>query len=277
MKTGAIRPIEQNDYLIKELKKQKEKQQEKEQKGYTFIIDGMKLPVTPEKLTVKIGNNNKTYTLMNDGEINILKTPGLTEIEFEALLPNVEYSFAEYENGFKNAKAYLNKLEKLKKKKKKFQFMVSRALPNGNHLFDTNMKCSLEEYTITEDASNTGMDVLVSVSLKQYRKYGVKKCKVKKKKQVNIQKLRESKEIHIENEDGEAVILLNGCYVIKLKKAMTVYNLAKKVYGHGDLYKVIAKANAKPASLRGEKPVLWKKSKKLKKGQKVNIPDTYYR
>ncbi len=115
MKTGAIRPIEQNDYLIKELKKQKEKQHEKEQKGYTFIIDGMKLPVTPEKLTVKIGNNNKTYTLMNDGEINILKTPGLTEIEFEALLPNVEYSFAEYENGFKNAKAYLNKLEKLKK------------------------------------------------------------------------------------------------------------------------------------------------------------------
>ena len=176
MKTGAIRPIEQNDYLIKELKKQKEKQQEKEQKGYTFIIDGMKLPVTPEKLTVKIGNNNKTYTLMNDGEINILKMPGLTEIEFEALLPNVEYSFAEYENGFKNAKAYLNKLEKLKKKKKKFQFMVSRALPNGNHLFDTNMKCSLEEYTITEDASNTGMDVLVSVSLKQYRKYGVKRC-----------------------------------------------------------------------------------------------------
>ena len=104
MKTGAIRPIEQNDYLIKELEKQKEKQQEKEQKGYTFIIDGMKLPVTPEKLTVKIGNNNKTYTLMNDGEINILKMPGLTEIEFEALLPNVEYSFAEYENGFKNAK-----------------------------------------------------------------------------------------------------------------------------------------------------------------------------
>ncbi len=39
MKTGAIRPIEQNDYLIKELKKQKEKQHEKEQKGYTFIIN----------------------------------------------------------------------------------------------------------------------------------------------------------------------------------------------------------------------------------------------
>jgi len=35
---------------------------------YQFYLDGELLPVAPEKLTVKIGNQNKTLTLIN-GEV----------------------------------------------------------------------------------------------------------------------------------------------------------------------------------------------------------------
>ena len=54
---------------------------------YSFFIDGMELPIAPQKLTVKIKGNNKTLTLINEGDINFLRAPGLTEITFDAVLP----------------------------------------------------------------------------------------------------------------------------------------------------------------------------------------------
>ena len=75
--------------------------------AYYFYLGKTLLPVAPQKLQLKIKGVNKTYTLINDGEINVLKTPGLTDIEFDALLPNVKYPFAVYKNGFKRAKSFL--------------------------------------------------------------------------------------------------------------------------------------------------------------------------
>ena len=41
--------------------------------SYSVYLGTMLLPVTPGKLTLKINNGNKTYCLMNEGEINALK------------------------------------------------------------------------------------------------------------------------------------------------------------------------------------------------------------
>ena len=51
--------------------------------GYDFYLDKCLLPIAPEKLTIKINNANKTFTIINDGEINILKKAELRDIEFE--------------------------------------------------------------------------------------------------------------------------------------------------------------------------------------------------
>ena len=55
---------------------------------YEFYMDGVRLPVTPSALTIKISNQNKTINLINEGQVNVLKAPGLTKISFSALLPN---------------------------------------------------------------------------------------------------------------------------------------------------------------------------------------------
>ena len=65
---------------------------------YEFYMDGVRLPVTPSALTIKISNQNKTINLINEGQVNVLKTPGLSKISFSALLPNREYPFACYPN-----------------------------------------------------------------------------------------------------------------------------------------------------------------------------------
>lgn len=45
------------------------------------------MPITPSKVTVKINNQNKTMTLINGEEINILKAAGLSDVSFELVLP----------------------------------------------------------------------------------------------------------------------------------------------------------------------------------------------
>lgn len=145
--------------------------------AYHFYMGKMLCPIAPSKLQLKIANNNKTITLINEGEVNILKQAGLTEISFDLLLPNVQYPFATYKSGFENAKYFLDEIEKMKTEKKPFQFIVTRLLPNGKMLFDTNMKVSLESYEIKEDVKN-GFDVVVSVKLKQYKEFGTKTCNV---------------------------------------------------------------------------------------------------
>ena len=146
--------------------------------AYYFYLDKMLCPIAPSKLQLKIQNENKTLTLINEGEVNILKKAGLTDISFDLLLPNVKYPFATYKSGFVSAKGFLGQLEKMKTDKKPFQFIVTRTFPSGKMIFDTNMKVSLEDYQIKEDRKE-GFDVVVSVKLKQYKDFGTKTCNIK--------------------------------------------------------------------------------------------------
>lgn len=187
--------------------------------AYFFYLGNTLCPVPPSKLQMKIKGQNKTLTLINEGEVNILKEAGLTEISFDLLLPNVNYPFATYKSGFKRANFFLGKIEKLKTNKKPFQFIVTRTLPNGTMLFDTNMKVSLEDYSIKED-NKEGFDVVVSIKLKQYKDFGTKTCKVVKNK-VSSKKKRSS-----ENSPSSKK---NKTYTVV--KGDNLWKIAKKHYG----------------------------------------------
>lgn len=151
--------------------------------AYDFYFDRIRLPVTPSKLQVSINGKNDTLTLINEGEINILKTPGLTGITFTVMFPNARYPFAAYDGGFRNASYYLDELEKLKTRTDSngkylpFQFIVSRILPNGQVLYHNNIKVTLEDYKIIDDSAN-GFDIIVDITLKQYKAYGTKVVKI---------------------------------------------------------------------------------------------------
>lgn len=208
--------------------------------AYHFYMDKMLCPIAPSKLQLKIKGQNKTLTLINEGEINILKKAGLTEISFDLLLPNVKYPFATYKSGFKTADYFLDELEKLKTGEKPFQFIVTRTLPNGKLLFDTNMKVSLESYDIKEDAKE-GFDVVVSVKLKQYKDYGTKICNVTSTSTNNAStKPKVSLETKRPAENSPAPST-NKTYTVV--KGDCLWNIAKKFYGNGSKYTVIYEAN----------------------------------
>lgn len=200
--------------------------------AYMVYLGTMLLPIFPSKLELKINNQNDTMVLINEGEVNLLKKAALTDISFEVMLPNVPYPFAVYKNGFRPAAYFMEELERLKTNRQPFQFIVTRTMPGGRMLFDTNMKVSLEDYTLTEEAEN-GFDMMVSISLKQYRAYGTKTCKItvnQSKTQVSVQNQRDS------TASGTA-----RTYTVV--RGDSLWNIAKKLYGNGAKYTAIYNAN----------------------------------
>ncbi len=146
---------------------------------YYFFLGTMQLPVAPNSMRTKIKNKNKVIELLNLGEINILKNAGLTEISFKALLPNASYPFNK-SLLFGSAKAsyYTDELKQLKTSNKPFQFIVVRMTPGGTLLSMTNLKVTLEEYSLNEDAREA-CDFYADIRLKQYKAWGAKKVEVK--------------------------------------------------------------------------------------------------
>ena len=208
--------------------------------AYKFYIDKVLLPVPPSKMTTKISNKNKTVTLINDGEVSILKSQGLTEISFDLLLPNVEYPFADYKSGkFKNAKYFLDKFEKLKSNKTAFQFIVSRELPKGKDLFSTNITVSLEDYSIIEDAKE-GFDVTASIKLKQYKLFSTKVVQL----QTTIAASSSSGVIFIPaKEEIPPKVNTSTIPPYTVKSGDCLWNICKRFLGDGSKYSQIAKLN----------------------------------
>ena len=208
-------------------------------KMYSVYLGKIMCPIAPNKIELKINNQNQTVNLINDGEINMLKKAGLTDISFNLLLPNVKYPFAVYKDGYRNAKYFLDEIERLKGEKKPFQFIVVRSLPNGKMLFNTNMKVSLEEYSLSDNVSE-GFDITVTMRLKQYKDYGLKKCEVEiKEKEIEV----ESK-LYRETGNSPAPVSQNKSYTVV--KGDCLWNIAKKFYGNGGQYMKIAAANSIP-------------------------------
>ena len=199
---------------------------------YSFFFDDMQLPVTPSKLSVKIKGNNKTLTLVNEGDINFLRSPGLTEISFEMLLPMLEqYSFA---SEYRQPDYYLGILESYVTEKKPFRFIVSRVSPSGDKLYDTNIKVSIEDYTVSEDATD-GFDVTVSINLKQYIDYATKK--------VTVTKPNNSSKSTLKTEKPRETSGKPTAKTYTVKSGDCLWTIAKKYYGNGAQYTKIYNAN----------------------------------
>ena len=204
--------------------------------AYYFYLGNVLLPIPPSKLELKINNQNKTYDLINNSQINVLKNPGLSSLEFEAVLPNVKYPFARYKNGFQNAKYYLGILENLKVNKSAFQFIVVRKFPDGKSIYDTNIKVALEDYTIT-DTTDEGFDTKVKIKLKQYREYSTKTVKV------TIKQYKPPVVTRTVTTNNTTTATKPSGQNYTVKRGDCLWNIAKKFYGNGSKYTTIYNAN----------------------------------
>lgn len=203
--------------------------------GYDFNFKiGRKLltlPITPSELTIKIGSNNKVVTLINEGDINVLKSPSLTEFVFEARFPMRKYPYSREPENFEY---YLNTFTDLKTERTPFIFSVIRRTPDGkNGTWGTSRKVALEDLTVKESADE-GDDVIISFVLKEYKDYGVKTIKLPATKPNTTS--TSDKTRGNDNQDG-----FPKSYTVQPGDCL--WNIAKYFYGNGSKYTAIYNAN----------------------------------
>ena len=202
--------------------------------GYIFYFQTgsglLTFPITPGELTIKSGSNNKVVSLINEGDINILKYPSLTEVEFTARFPMRKYPYSREARDFES---YLNIFENLKENRESFRFIVARSTPSGKRTWSTNLLMALEDVEVNEDADE-GDDVLVTFSLKQYKEYGVTRLKSSTTK---------SKTTSTSNKPRSTGTKATTSKDYIVQKGDCLWNIAKKYYGDGSQWKKIYDAN----------------------------------
>lgn len=209
--------------------------------GYNFYFsddgDVLTFPITPGELKITVGSNNKVVTLINEGDINILKSPTLTEVEFEARFPMRKYPYSRTPASFQ---AYFDMFKELKEDKKPFRFIVTRTTPNGKRLWDTNLLMALEEMELLESADE-GDDVLINFKLKQYKEYGVKTIQIKAKAPTTTSTAKKARPTKKTVTKKTTTKSKNQTYTVK--KGDCLWNISKRFYGNGAKWKKIYTAN----------------------------------
>lgn len=141
--------------------------------AYEVYIDDMLLPLPPQKIPIKYPGQNKSTTLINGEEINLIRPPGLAEITIDAIIPQMNYPSAVWDGSIDDAEDFLDYLHDLKESGDPFEFIVIRDGPGRNDFFDTNIDVTLEDYKVSDDVKE-GFDLVVSLTMKEYKSYGTK-------------------------------------------------------------------------------------------------------
>ena len=230
-----------------------------------FMVSGDKkvqFPIAPSELTISVNGRNETVDLMNDGEVNLLKSPGLIEVSFTALIPHPQLGKYPFAVNREPIDTFTNFLNKVIEEKTPFRFVVVRTA-GTKLLFDTNLKVACENYQLKESADN-GFDVEMEISLKQYRDFGIKTVTITTvKKDTSTQKTEtptktETKptvSVSTKREDTTKKTTKKKTHTVK--SGDTLWGIAKKYYGSGSKWKKIYNANKstieKAAKKRGKK------------------------
>ena len=129
----------------------------------------IKIPVNPEEISITHPSNNKTFEVLDKGEIVVPMPSALTEVSFESFVSSNDEP---YMDGSISPKSFVKQLKKAMDGKVKGRLIISRS-----GLFDTNMRCIIEEFT-TKDKGGEPDEIYYSIRLKEYRSYGAQSVTV---------------------------------------------------------------------------------------------------
>jgi len=202
--------------------------------AYEVYINDMLLPLPPEKIPVKYSGKNKTATLINGEEINMVRPPGLAEIDLDVVIPQMNYPSAVWDGSIDSAEDFLERLKELKESGSSFEFIVIRDGPGRNNFYDTNMDVTLEDYKVSDDVKE-GLDLVVSLSMKEYKSYGTKIMNFVTVEKQAVQTMSES--------EPERQGTPPAAKAYTVVKGDSLWAIAKKLLGNGSRWQEIYSLN----------------------------------
>ena len=188
--------------------------------------DKIRFPVVPPSIGVNRSNNIDTESVIKLGEVPIFNGTSLKTIELTSFFPNQEYSFCEY-TGFMNPYEFSEKIQKWMYEGKPLRVIVTDS--------PTNMQCLIQQFdTVEQDGTR---DLYFTLNLLEYRPIEVPNLSNSNTSSNSNNAQNASRPSEANNNSS------NGQKTHKVVKNDTLYDIAKKYYGNGNLYTKIKEAN----------------------------------
>ena len=188
--------------------------------------DKIRFPVVPPSIGVNRSNNIDTQAVIKLGEVPIFNGTSLKTIELTSFFPNQEYSFCDY-TGFMKPYEFSEKIQKWMYEGKPLRIIVTDS--------PTNMQCLIQQFdTVEQDGTR---DLYFTLNLLEYRPIEVPNLSNSNtsSNSNNTQNTSRPNEVNTNSNNQQKTH--------KVVKGDTLYDIAKKHYGNGNLYTKIKEAN----------------------------------
>ena len=188
--------------------------------------DKIRFPVVPPSIGVNRSNNIDTESVIKLGEVPIFNGTSLKTIEFTSFFPNQEYSFCDY-TGFMKPYEFSEKIQKWMYEGKPLRVIVTDS--------PTNMQCLIQQFdTVEQDGTR---DLYFTLNLLEYRPIEVPNLNSSNTNSNSNNTQNTSRPNKVSTNSS------NQQKTHKVVKGDTLYDIAKKHYGNGNLYTKIKEAN----------------------------------
>ena len=188
--------------------------------------DKIRFPVVPPSIGVNRSNNIDTEAVIKLGEVPIFNGTSLKTIELTSFFPNQEYSFCDY-TGFMKPYEFSDKIQKWMYEGKPLRIIVTDS--------PTNMQCLIQQFdTVEQDGTR---DLYFTLNLLEYRPIEVPNLSSNNTNSNSNNTQNTSRPNKVSTNSS------NQQKTHKVVKGDTLYDIAKKHYGNGNLYTKIKEAN----------------------------------
>lgn len=192
--------------------------------------EGFIFPVLPEKMEINEDGDNKTYEVINLGEVSKVNSPKLTEISFQSYFPLNNGPYVSSEQLFEPS-FYIDKIKEWREKKQKLRLIFVGGQLEINDLF------SIESFKYEEHGGEVG-DIYYSINIKRYKNYGAKKVVFINNKRKNSAK-NKVKQVKKSTRSTNKKKVTTYTVV----SGDTLWHIAKRFLGNGNRYGEIVKLN----------------------------------
>ena len=184
--------------------------------------DKIRFPVVPSTIGVSRSNNIDTQSVLKLGEVPIFNGTSLKTIELTSFFPNQEYSFCDY-TGFMKPYEFSEKIQRWM-----YQGTPVRIIITGS---PTNMQCLIQQFDTSEQDGTR--DLYFTLNLIEYRPIEIPIIK------------NDTNTSNASNNTTRPTEQVNNTTqkVHKVVKGDSLWAIAQKYYGKGNLYPKIKEAN----------------------------------
>ncbi|EQF28871.1 lysM domain protein [Clostridioides difficile CD160] len=182
--------------------------------------NAFRFPILPPSFEINGNATINTSNILGVGDIAVFGGLGLKTIELSSFFPNQEYSFCNY-NGFPKPYDCVNLIQGWMKEGFILRFIITET--------NVNFECIIADFNYKEQ--DCSRDVYFTLSLKEYKRIKISKVNAKDDDLSSSIDLPITKGFETKQKTHKVI------------EGDTLFKIAKKYYGNGDLWQKIYKAN----------------------------------